>query len=200
MATSSQQILENAETLVNLTRAKGFLGFEFMSWLWYQCESDAESLTIQLPLADEEAKVALWVDDRIVLSSAVDNHTYTLKGGDPSKSLEATAALKTGKSVKEMKIGLRSEEYGEFLCTLGAEDLQPRGLKVPELEIDEETITESIIEHKIMMSEYFADCLDGLFLKFLSERIEEDWESSGLKEMQGWMTSRTKSIGNKLLH
>lgn len=200
MKQSHQETLEKVENLISLTRAKSFLGHEFLTWLWFVCESGEEWVEVVSPATGEKSKVSVWIDDRIVLESASDQHIYTLKGGSPSQSLEASAALRTGKSVKEMKVGFKIHEFGEFLCTLNAADLSPRGLRIPELEVDETTETDSIIEHKLMSCEAFTTALDALFLKFLNERIENDWEKGGLSNIKSWMKKRTQGLEGKLLH
>ncbi|MDA9950996.1 hypothetical protein N9D31_00340 [Oligoflexaceae bacterium] len=200
MNQNHQDSLEKVDNLLNLTRAKSFLGQEFLTWLWFLCESDEEWVDVKAFNDLDIRKISIWIDDKIVLESSVDKNLYTLKGGSPSQSIEAAASLRTGKAVREVKLGINILEMGEFVASLNATDLCPRGLKIPELEIDEDSETESIIEHKLLCCEAFTACLDALFLKFLNERIEDDWESSGLSHIKKWMKSRSKGFDRQLLH
>src|SRR5262249_10437759 len=112
MPTSPEQV----EHLTNLSKAKGFLGREFLTWLWYMAETYEDHLTTSGP-SGEEIAFDIWVDDRLVLEAtggSASSHENVMKGGDPSQSYEAAAALGTGKTVKELKLGINAKGYGEF--------------------------------------------------------------------------------------
>ena len=131
------------DRLLTVCKSKTFLGREFLTWLWFQAEANETPFEITAP-SGEKTSFDLWIDDRVILeSSGSKAHVHTLKGGDPSQSLEAAAALKSGKTVSEVKIGISVEGYGEFTCVLNYQDLSPRSIQLPDV-IEEEDLMNSI--------------------------------------------------------
>ena len=107
-ATSSQ-----VEYLTTLVAAKRFLGRDFLTWLWYQAETRKSPVSIDSQTLEEKLKVDFWVDDRAILEATEgsDVHEHVLKGYKQSQSAEATAALMSGKTVKELKLGLNVKNF-----------------------------------------------------------------------------------------
>ena len=187
---------EHVDQLTTITKAKGFLGREFLTWLWYTAETTTEKLQAVGREAGEELSFDLWVDDRIVLDgNSGMAHQHVMKGGDPSRSREAEAALATGKTVREMKIGLNVKGVGEFTAVLNSEDLNPRSLRLPSPESGEGVAKPSDmpIVTRLKYMDTFLAVLDGLFARFLALRVDEDWEQTGLAEMRAWIKKKQES-------
>ena len=88
-------------TLLDLIHRTAFLGGEFLTWLWYR--SDQQGGVFHL--GGEIGEIELWFDDRLVVSSlSVDAMENLFKGGHPTSSAEAMAALKKGKKASEAKL------------------------------------------------------------------------------------------------
>lgn len=208
MAKPKDSSPEHVEYLANLARAKGFLGREFLTWLWYLSETKDGSLSLPNRFhKGEDLEVDFWVDDRLGLEGTSGyTHENFFKGGDPSRSAEAQAALRSGKTVKQLKLGIRVEGTGEFTAVLNADDLNPRSLKLPPVDKDDaqakspDADPEVPLMARIRQTEIFLSALDGLFAKFLEERVEESWESSGIEGVRAWVKARQKATESGTLH
>ena len=176
--------------LVNLCEIKGFLGREFLTWLWYLVESSEESLKVHSTVDRKTYHLDLWIEDYLIFESPSSmTHTQTLRGGTPSQSIEATAALKTGKFLKQMKIGMNVEGFGEFTATLTDNDLFPRGLKFTRLH-DEGTQFADGLSTRLSMIETFLSILDLLYQDFIAARTKDTWEVQDAKKIRLWIGKR----------
>lgn len=197
------EALAHVEQLTTLSKAKGFLGREFLTWLWYVAETQKETLSLE-PLDKEgEIEVDLWVDDRIVLEAATgQSHQNVMKGGDPSASREAEAALSTGKTVREMKLGMNVKGAGEFTAILNCDDLNPRGLKLPQRDKEDGAAPSEDLPviQRLRHLEIYLSALDSLFARFLSVRTEDGWEKGGLADMRAWIKKRQSKADSATIH
>ena len=180
MALSEDAHASQIEWYQSITASKPFFGQEFLTWLWFRSESGEDQVNLT-GSTGEEYVFDLWIDDRLILeSSTARAHHHTIRGGDPSQSAEAATALLTGKSVKELKMGINVEGYGEYQAVLSGKDLAPRSLSLPDQEdASGEAIADplELIQLRLEQMRVFLDILDGLFLQFISERTEDSWES-----------------------
>lgn len=192
------------DELMTLGRSKSFLGREFLTWLWYLAETMQERL--RLEVAGQNVEIDLWVDDRLVLEgNAAMSHQNVMKGGDPSHSQEASASLATGKTVREMKLGLRVKDGGEYSAVLGCEDLSPRALKLPTPEPQEGQDGEPKavalpLADRLQATATFVGILDALFDRFRAVRVDTEWERTVVKEMRAWIKRRQGKQGSDILH
>mgnify|MGYP006290588129 CR=1 FL=1 len=200
MATTAHSIDE----LMSMGRSKAFLGREFLTWLWYLAETMQERLRVEV--AGRPLEIDLWVDDRLVLEgSAAMSHQNVMKGGDPSHSQEASASLSTGKTVREMKLGIRIKDGGDFSAVLNCEDLNPRSLKLPTPEPQEgqdgemKAVAMPLVD-RLNAATTFAGILDALFSRFRAARVEADWDKTVLKDMREWIKRRQKVKDSDILH
>ncbi|MBQ46594.1 MAG: hypothetical protein CMP10_03750 [Zetaproteobacteria bacterium] len=194
MSNKQQSTDLHAENLLSLSRAKTFLGREFLTWLWYQSESGDNLNKIESPVSGETYICDLWIDDKVTLESSQSTvHSHALRGGNPSQSIEAAAALQSGKTVKSIKIGVNIEGFGEYLTTLNSSDLAPRSLTVPEPEEHEEIDANSLLSFRINKINAFLDVLDGLFSQFLSKRVNLDWRNDQ-KLIKGWIDDKIEPL------
>jgi hypothetical protein len=180
----------DSENISQLARSKGFLGAEFLTWLWYLIEQNSEQLITPLN-AKSPVNLSLWIDDRVVISAASGQHN-TLRGGDPANSAEAAVALITGKSIREIKLGMNVHGVGEYRVTLNAVDLRPRGLVLPTpTDIDDDEKIHVSIPMRIKQLELFLRVFDGIFLKFMDERLLPKWEKSTIHGIKEWVSNRS---------
>lgn len=185
------------DKLRQLGKSKGFLGKEFLTWLWYQVETTGGSIAVTPNSSGESVsdpvQIELWIDDRVTLEAAIGHvHTQTLKGGDPSQSAEASTALRAGKVVKEMKLGMNIPGIGEITCVLGADELAPRSLQLPQpaddLHQDEGF---SLLSFRLLACEQFCEILDGLFALFLESRLDQGEYLKVRQDMKQWVQERS---------
>jgi len=189
---------EHVAFLNRLSDSKGFMGREFLTWLWYLAETNTDRIILQDPWEDRKLEVDLWVEDRLVLENATSAtmQESVLKGGDPSQSEEAAAALRTGKTVKEIKIGLNILGVGEFTANLNCADLAPRSLKLPEPENNQENsadIDETKTTQRMIFTDTFLSALDSLFAMYMKDRVDDDWKKNGHSKISEWIKSRQPS-------
>ena len=200
MTVSSDILLAHVEKLLTTSKSKSFLGREFLTWLWYYAEKSDSTIEVQSPRSKESFIIALWIDDRLVLESPnTKAHVQTLKGGDPSQSVEAATALLTGKSVKEMRVGFSIDSMGDFTFTLSGQDLAPKTISLPEppAELSQEEGF-SLLSFRLKASQILVDVIDGWFCQFLEERIDVDWNEKGLGDIKDWIQARKPDFSTSL--
>ena len=188
------------ESIANAARTKSFLGKEFLTWFWYQAEKTDQN-QLELETRSGNLSLQIWVDDRLVLESHNSKvHMQTLRGGEPSQSLEAAASLQSGNSVKELRVGFYIRDFGEFTFALAGQNLDPRSIKLPEPP-EELAATDgfSSLSYRLKLTRIMLDALDALFQKFLHERTETQWNAKGLADIKGWIANRYHQA-NELLH
>jgi hypothetical protein len=203
MATSPNDTAAHIEKIGNLVQSKSFLGREFLTWLWHVADTKNQ---VQLNCGEGSRKewVELWIDDRILLQpDHSSGHESLMRGGDPSRSVEAAVALGSGKSVKELKLGLRVPSTGEFTANLSFDQLTPKSLQLPHSSPGDAEGEEEGGGHlclRIRQTNMFLHILDELFLMFLKERTDKSWESTGLKLISEWIKAKSGKRHGASLH
>ncbi len=183
-ADSNSKSAELLKPWMEMTQSKAFLASEFLLWLWYFIESKQNPTF--LPLNSNQFSVKLWIEDKIVLESTGSKaHCQTLKGGDPSGSIEAVSGLLSGKTVKELKIGLHVDTYGEFSVLLSAKDLSPKAIQLPSPDN-----APSTLEYRLKTLDILLEAIDHLFLSFLEQRVKDNWVTEAFLKIETWIESR----------
>ena len=190
-----EKTLAAAERLRTLSKTKAFIGREFLTWLWYLSESNEDFFEVKNPDETETYRISCWIDDRVTLSSLSSKaHVHNLRGGEPSQSAEAAAALKTGKTVKDLKLGLHIEGFGETTFSLSAEDLSPRSITWLESDdLDRQDIIESEslqLAVQLERAAAISHILDGLFRRFMLEFLQKDQPEELRTIMRKWIEKR----------
>lgn len=194
---ADKHLVEHLDKLSALSQAKAFLGREFLTWLW--CRSEEKDRPFKLASGET---FQVWIDDKVVLESpSAHAHVNTLRGGSPSQSLEASAALLTGKSVREVKIGMNIEGIGEFFASLQCTDLSPRSLRLPGIPgyTEDEDAEASHVALRLQLTRLFLDGMDKLFTEFMEQRVQKAWEEQGLHDIRKWIKTRQQKESD-LLH
>jgi hypothetical protein len=177
------------EELSTTTSHKAFLGQEFLTWLWFFAETEAGEFEIKTENR-KSIKSRVWLEDRVSLSTKVGlSHDHVIKGGNPSTCQEAGLALRLGKTVQELRIGLELEDLGSYSLVLNAADLSPRSIVLPEPQEDNE---ESPLEQRLDAISLLSLGLNSLTKKFLSERAEKVWDNNRLESIRTWIKTRSK--------
>jgi hypothetical protein len=185
------------DDLLALSKAKGFLGQEFLTWLWFNCDDESGKIVIHDPNTNSKHEAEYWIDDQISLSAGSGlAHEQWLKGGDPAKSAEATLALASGKTVRELKLGVNIHPYGEFFATLGAEDLSPRGLRLPDFNKPENAADpdQPQLVNRLRATELYLQFVRELFSKFMAVRASDSWDKETVKTLQDWIAGKLAGI------
>ena len=160
-----------------------FLGHEFLTWLWFLIETDAQQVNALAPQL-----TSLVVGNRMVL----ENHrhktveTLTIKGDDASLE-EALLALRKGALVTQINLVFTSGE-NVWRATLKGESLSLAGFKTPAtgpVETDEDL--EGAVLEKVYLYETILQVVDQLFSRFMRIRLSDTWSHTVLPHMRRWI-------------
>lgn len=160
-----------------------FLGFEFLTWLWFLIENDQAYLRKM-----QEGLVSLDIGNRVVLENRHSEtvETITIKGDDAGLE-EGRLALKKGAVVTEMNISLKLGNY-QWCFTLKGESLNIGNLKTPEtgpVETREE-LEGAVLEKSFLLDKavYFVNIL---FNEFINNRTSYSWGQQVAPRIQKWI-------------
>lgn len=144
-----------------------FLGPEFLTWLWWR------SMTSPCFTHEDGREVWIHFDEHLEFRGerAAARRTI-LRTGVPSASLEARAALRSGKALVAARILMACGE-DETRFTLRAEDLDISSLKLPAPEGD---TPDERLESLLSAQEQFTKDLDLCLSAFLAVRLDDGWE------------------------
>lgn len=161
-----------------------FLGYEFLTWLWFMMESDQETL-----LNIDKDIVSIDVGNRLVLENrntgAVE--TITIKGDDAGLE-EARLALKKGAMVSEMNVSYRSGEQ-KWQFTLKGESFNISSLKIPETgPVEKEEDWEGAVLERIFLYEKAIELVKALYQRFINLRILDEWSHRVIPKMNNWIS------------
>jgi hypothetical protein len=164
----------------------GFLGNDFLTWLWFMIET-GQDITQAI-----EAKhpVSLDIGNSLVLENTLGDNAkekITIKG-DQAGLEEGTTALKKGAKVIEINLVCKLGPEEEYHFTIKGESFNITGLKTPAAAWDgsDDEIEGRIVEKALLLSRITA-VIDTLFLKFLEQRIHDDWKNKGFRQMRTWI-------------
>ena len=157
-----------------------FLGSEFLTYLWFLTETTEASFTY----GRENEPFEIYFDDRLTVGGAQVNAQENLfRGGHPTTSLEAHAALRLGKMANEARIRFVKGAQ-EWAFVLKAQTLSISGLVVPAVlsKNDEDRFYE-----RIYLAEQLEEMLESLFREFLSLRTSDRWQQEWLPSIRKWV-------------
>jgi hypothetical protein len=159
-----------------------FLGFEFLTWLWFYAEQTQEPL--QLP---DKRIAEVHLGERLVLMLPGEGKEKVVCTTQANALHEARTALRQGKLVEELQVFLRVAD-NEYLVTLDSSLWAAKGLKTPKQLPDygEEDVDGRFLE-KMYFLEEAATVLNILYGKFLVERLGPGWESDELPSLKQWI-------------
>ena len=159
----------------------GFLGEEFLTWLWFRWEVDGGEFKL-----GGGRVVGVAIDDFLSFAALTEDETeQTLRRGLPTRTAEARTALRQGHRLRKARL-LIAEGDRQWTGTLDGPTLAMSGVKLPddaeecESESDrtEDRAANWLALHEIVQSLY------GLFLK---ERLDEGYRSNGAEAQAAWM-------------
>ncbi|MGB0716658.1 MAG: hypothetical protein ACPGXK_12310 [Phycisphaerae bacterium] len=159
---------------------RNFLGWEFLTWLWYVLEVREG----QVSISDQES-ISVTFARNLHLSCC-----FELSGSDsilndaPVRSPEAKAALTIGKTPRRAGF-LIASRAGEWQVNLDGPRFTCSGLVIPALE---EGDALAIAEHRFLQMRLFSEALDALYGAFLKQRLTPAWGSE-FAAMKHWVQS-----------
>lgn len=155
------------------------LGPEFLTWLWWRAETD--------PGFRHEDGTELWIhlDEHLEFRGerAAARRTV-LRAGVPGASMEARAALRSGKHLVAARLLLARGE-AEVRFTLRAEDLDLSGIRLPSGEVDRKASPRDRLEAALASAEQLWADLDLLYARFLEVRTGPGWGAE-VERIRSW--------------
>ena len=161
-----------------------FLGEEFLTWLWFRIETEGGEFDI-----GKQRELAVSFDDFIAFSALDDDETeQTLRKGIPSRSPEASTALRNGRRLTRARLVIALGD-AMYTVVLDGPTMDLLSVKLPDDDPDAANMEERSAERIdafTSLREYVA-CLYRLFLK---ERLAPDYLEVAGAEQASWMGSR----------
>jgi hypothetical protein len=192
---NSDAASRHVDELISAAAHKSFLGQEFLIWLWHFSESEAEGRFEIVSEVFGKQLAQVWLDDKLKLSSKIGaSHDHTIQGGNPSQCEEAALALRQGKSVRELRVGLDLGDAGLFHFTLVSDDLSPRNIILPVAKEDSDV---GPLEQRVRSTVELTTALDHLMTHFMNERSGNVWEASKLESIREWIKSRVHRLAKQ---
>jgi hypothetical protein len=163
-----------------------FLGNEFLTWTWFLIETDQDIASI---LESKEA-VSLEIGNSIVLENNLGDKSkekISIKG-DKAGLEEGGTALRKGALVTQLNLICKMGEEDEYKFTLRGESFNFTGLKTPATQTTKsEDELEGMVLEKAFLLLKVTKVIDTLFLKYIEQRISDDWKSKGLQQINNWI-------------
>lgn len=166
----------NAET-------HGFVGEEFLTWLWFRWETDGG----EFHLAGGRV-VGVALDDLLTFAPPSEDETeQTLRHGLPTRTAEARTALRHGRRLRKARL-LIAEGPRKWSATLDAQAMQLSAVKLPE---DAEEVESEADRTADRAANWLAlqELLQGLYTLFLKQRLAADYREHGAEQQAQWMAS-----------
>jgi hypothetical protein len=162
-----------------------FIGFEFLTWLWFIMENQPEILK-----AADKDLVSLDIGNRLVLEKTSGNasESITIKG-DQAGLEEGILSLKKGAVVTEINLIYKAGNY-EWRLGVKGESLNISGLKTPQTgPVEKKEDIEGAVLEKVFLYEKMFGLLNRLYNAFIRLRVSTRWKSEVVPQMRKWITS-----------
>lgn len=159
----------------------GFLGEEFLLWLWYSWESDGGEF--KLPGG---RVIGVALDDLLTFSAANEDDTeQTLRRGLPTRTAEARTALRSGRRLRKARL-LLAEGQRQWSFTLEGASLGMSGVKLPE---DAEECESEADRTADRAANWLAlhEIVQALYVQFLRLRSAPEYLRSLAEKQAQWM-------------
>lgn len=163
-----------------------FIGYEFLTWLWFAMEQSPGSLQ---PQNGGDAGI-VSIGNRIVLENFTKDKTesITIKGDDPNLDA-ALLSLKNGALVTEINLAYKFNEQ-EWQFTLKGESFAITNLKTPQRgPVDTLEDTEGAVLEKAYLLEQILQYQDYLFKAFIHLRVSPAWKEDIIPKLKKWASA-----------
>jgi len=164
-----------------------FLGYEFLTWLWFTIEKEPEKLD---KIIGESGFIE--IGNRMVIENRSGNdvkETITIKGDDAGLE-EGILSLKKGAVVTELNIAYKlGDQRWQF--TVKGESFHITNIKIPDTGSDVHSQdTESIVLEKAALCEKIFFIMDNLYKNFIKLRISDNWQNDTLPNIRSWINRK----------
>ncbi len=164
-----------------------FLGNDFLTWIWFSIETQKDFSV----LLNSKDIISFEIGNSIVLENKLGDKSkekITIKG-DEAGLEEGTTALKKGAWVTQINLLCKINE-DEYKFTIKGESFNITGLKTPKTDLSKTgDEIEGLILEKAFLCFRIYEVIDTLFLKYLEQRVSDDWNHKGLQDIKNWIGS-----------
>jgi hypothetical protein len=158
--------------------SRDFFGNEFLMWLWYQLDSDGDTIT----LSDKSEAAVMLARTLTLECPRAQTGKETIQSDGPTRLPEARRAVQAGKLPRRAGlIVVRHDNQYEF--TIQAETLAVSGARLP---APEESDERARLEERVGLLRGFLETLDLLYDAFGRVRLSEGWPKE-LAKIQKWL-------------
>lgn len=161
----------------------GWLGEEFLTWLWFRWEADGGEFTLP-----GGRIVGIALDDFLTFAAPTDDETeQTLRRGLPTRTAEARTALRQGRRLRKARL-LIGEGSRQWAATLDAPTLTLMGVRLPE---DAEECESDVDRTADRAANWLAlhEIVMALYGQFLRDRLRPDYLATSGERQAHWMAS-----------
>jgi hypothetical protein len=159
------------------------LGQEFLTWLWYICETRPEAF------ADADGQpFTVAMERRIVVQGGEGESLETTSvAGALSQLREARLGLSMGKKVTRAQLRIEDSQALVWQVTLNAGDLAPTSFRAPPLDReDSDHDPDALFLEKMYLVESGLQKLDATYRAFLALRLSSRWPEE-VRAVARWM-------------
>jgi hypothetical protein len=156
----------------------GYLGNEFLLWLWFVLDTEGDTLT----LADDSMATAMLAQTLVLECPRGLSGHETIRTEAPAKLPEAQRAIQAGKLPRRAGLILVRHDQ-QYELTLQAELLAVGGAKLPPPESSE---ARARLEERVSQLRHLLESVDLLYTTFLGRRLDADWQKEQ-QRMQQWL-------------
>ena len=161
----------------------GFLGEEFLTWIWFRWESDGGEFTLS-----GGRVVGVALDDFLAFAAPSDDETeQTLRRGLPTRTVQARTALRQGHRLKRARL-LIAEGSRQWSATLDAPTFALSSVKLPEDAEDCESDEDRTADRTANWLQ-LHEIVQALYARFLKERLRPDYLKTVGEAHARWMAS-----------
>jgi hypothetical protein len=158
--------------------SRDFLGNEFLLWLWYYLENEADAL----PLADNSEATVMLTRTLSLECPRGQTGKETISSDGPTKLPEALRAVQAGKLPRKVGVTVvRQDQTYDFAWQ--AETLAVTGAKLPVPDGEEERHR---LEERVTQIRHLLETLDLLYGAFVALRLGDPWAKE-LAKMKKWL-------------
>jgi hypothetical protein len=162
----------------------GFLGEEFLTWLWFRLETDGGDFDL-----GDGRSVAVSLDDFIAFAPGEDDETEpTLRKGTPSLTAEAGAALRHGRRLSRARLLIALGD-SQWRVTLDGSTMTLRSIRLPDDDPEAESAEDRARERAANFL-LVHDIVAALYRTFLRVRLRPEYLAQEAHRQAAWMASR----------
>jgi hypothetical protein len=164
-----------------------FIGYEFLSWLWYVIEND-DGLLKRI----DPQLVSFDIGNRIVFENFRNDtqESITIKG-DEANLAEGMIALGKGAYVTEVNLTYISGDH-RWNFSIKGESLTFTGLKTPETgPVESNEDIEGVVLEKIYLVEKAVTFIHELYRVFIKKRVSMEWDKKTVPLVNKWILAKT---------